>query len=129
VLEGIAYNNRWLLESVERFAKRRLAPLRVVGGGAESDLWCQVHADVMSRTVERISEPVHASLRGAGLLAGMALREVDPDELRTLVPLEGTFRPNPANREMYDGLYAEFPKLHASLKGMFRRLNRRPGSL
>ncbi len=129
VLEGIAYNNRWLLESVERFAKRRLAPLRIVGGGAASDLWCQVHADVMSRTVERISEPVHASLRGAGLLAGMALREVDPDELRTLVPVEGTFRPKPANREMYDGLYAEFPKLHASLKGMFRRLNRRPGSL
>ena len=36
VLEGIVYNNRWLLESVERFAKRRLAPLRIVGGGAAS---------------------------------------------------------------------------------------------
>ena len=93
VLEGIAYNNRWLLESVERFAKRRLDPLRIVGGGAASDLWCQVHADVMSRPVERISEPVHTSLRGAGLLAGMALREVDPDELRTLVPVEGTSGP------------------------------------
>ncbi|HLN07300.1 MAG TPA: hypothetical protein VK217_13545, partial [Acidimicrobiales bacterium] len=77
------------------------------------------------RTFERIAEPVHASLRGAGLFAGMALREVAPDELRALVPVDTTFQPDAANREVYMTLYEEFPKLHASQKAMFRRLNRR----
>ncbi|HLN05106.1 MAG TPA: FGGY family carbohydrate kinase, partial [Acidimicrobiales bacterium] len=30
VLEGVAFNNRWLLESVERFVKHRLDPIRIV---------------------------------------------------------------------------------------------------
>src|SRR5205814_2560011 len=29
VLEGVAYNNRWLYEAVEKFAKQRLDPIRV----------------------------------------------------------------------------------------------------
>ena len=70
VLEGVAYNSRWLHEAVERFAKRRLDPVRVIGGGATSDLWCQIHADVMGRTIERVAEPLHANLRGAALFAG-----------------------------------------------------------
>jgi len=125
VIEGVAYNNRWLLESVERFVKHRLDPIRIVGGGAASDLWCQVHADVMVRTIERVAEPVHASLRGAGLLAGMALHDVAPDELHSLVPIDRTFTSDPAVRDTYETLYAEFPKLHASQKAMFRRLNKR----
>ena len=56
VLEGVAYNNHWLHEAVERFAKRRLDPIRVFGGGAQSDLWCQIHADVMDRTIERVAD-------------------------------------------------------------------------
>ena len=49
VLEGVAYNSRWLNEAVEHFAKRRLDPIRIFGGGAVPDLWCQIHADVMDR--------------------------------------------------------------------------------
>lgn len=123
VLEGVAFNNRWLGESVDRFVKRRLGPIRIIGGGASSDLWCQIHADVMDKTFERVAEPVHAGLRGAGLLAGLALGAVEPSEVRSLVPVDATFRPNPEHRAVYDRLYAEFPKLHSSLKSMFKRLN------
>ena len=49
VLEGVAYNSRWLQHAVERFAHRRLDPLRIFGGGAQSDLWCQIYADVLDR--------------------------------------------------------------------------------
>ncbi|MFN8640415.1 MAG: FGGY-family carbohydrate kinase [Candidatus Binatia bacterium] len=85
VLEGVAYNNRWLHEAVERFAGRRLDPIRIIGGGALSDLWCQIHADVMDRTIERPAEPLRANLRGAALLAALALG-ADADEVRALVP-------------------------------------------
>ena len=123
VLEGVAYNSRWLHEAVEKFAKRRLDHVRLIGGGAQSDLWCQIHADVLDRTIERVEDPVDANLRGAALFAGLALGAVRPDEVRGLVPVDAVFRPDPAHRPTYDRLYAEFPKLYKAQKGMFRRLN------
>jgi xylulokinase len=123
VLEGVAYNSRWLNEAVERFAGRRLDPLRIFGGGAVPDLWCQIHADVMDRTIERVADPAHANLRGAALFAGLAMDAVSSDEVRALVPVDRVFEPNPATREPYDRLYAEFPGLYKAQRKMFARLN------
>jgi xylulokinase len=124
VLEGVAYNSRWLHEAVERFVKRRLDPVRVIGGGATSDLWCQIHADVTGRTMEQVAEPLHANLRGAALFAALALNEMDLEEVRGLVPVEARFDPEPSNSSTYDRLFGEFPKLYRSQKPMFSRLNR-----
>ena len=41
----------------------------------------------------------------------------------TLIPAEKTFRPNGANRAVYDRNYAVFRKLYASNKTHFRALN------
>jgi xylulokinase len=125
VLEGVAYNNHWLHGYVERFAKRRLDPIRIVGGGASSDLWCQIHADVMDRTVERVGDPLNAQLRGAAILAGMALGVVDRSDVRDLVAVVATFTPDAASRRVYDRLSGELPTLYKSQRKMFRRLNRR----
>jgi xylulokinase len=125
VLEGVALNNRWLHDSVEKLAKRRLDHIRIIGGGAQSDLWCQTHADVMNRAVERVAEPWYAQLKGAALFAGLALGEVKAAEIRDLVDVDRTFAPDAANREVYDRLFAEFPGLYKSQKAMFKRLNSR----
>jgi xylulokinase len=123
VLEGVAYNNRWLHEAVERFVGHRTESIRVFGGGAQSDLWCQIHADVLGRTVEQLADPVHANLRGAAILAGLALGDLDPATARSLIPIAATFAPDPSRRALYDRMYAEFPRLYKSQKAMFSRLN------
>lgn len=123
VLEGVAYNNRWLYEAVERFCRRRLDPVRVIGGGAVSDLWCQVHADVLGRTVERVVDPARANLRGAGLWAAMALGAAGMSEVRGLVGVERRFEADPETAAPYERLYAELPRLYRSQRPMFTRLN------
>jgi xylulokinase len=123
VLEGVALNLRWLLEAVDHVTRTRLDPLRIVGGGAQSELWCQIVADVCDRQVERVAEPLLAGLRGAALYAGIALGDVDPSEITDLVPLDGAFWPTPRNRGSYDRAFAEFPRLHRTQRRMFRRLN------
>ena len=125
VLEGVAYNLRWLLEAAEHFAGCRLDPLRAIGGGAQSELWCQIVADVCDRTVERVAEPLLCGLRGAAIGAGLAIGEVTAREVRSLVPTDRTFRPDPRNRATYDRLFAEFPRLYKAQRPMFGRLNRR----
>ena len=124
VLEGVAYNARWLHEAVEKFVKQPLDPIRVFGGGAQSDLWCQIHADVMDRTIERLADPMHTGLRGAALLAGIALGAVERSSARDHSPVDKTFTPDPATRDEYERLYAEFTKLYKAQKAMFHRLNR-----
>lgn len=123
VLEGVAYNLRWLLAAAEHFTGRRLDPLRAIGGGAQSELWCQIVSDVCDRTVERVTEPLLCGLRGAALGAGLALGELTPPEIRSLVPTDRTFRPDPRNRAVYDRLFAEFPRLYRTQRSMFGRLD------
>lgn len=124
VLEGVAMNMRWLLESAEHFAGRRFDPIRLLGGCARMDVWCQIVADVCDRTIERVADPLVGGLRGAGLTVGMALGEVSAAELRDLVPVDRVFVPDPAVRPTYDRLFEHFPKLYSRNKRMFTRLNR-----
>jgi xylulokinase len=124
VLEGVAYNSRLLFEDVERFTERRLEPIRIIGGGAQSMLWCQIMADVLNRKVEQVSQPLLASLRGAAIFTGMMLGQVRQDEVRHLVEVDREFVPDQRNRKVYDRLFYEFPLLHEAQSEMFARLNR-----
>jgi xylulokinase len=124
VMEGVAHHCRWLLRWVEKQAGRRLEPIRLIGGGAQSDLWVQIVADVTDRTIERVGEPVEAGIRGAALFAGVALGELDPREVRALVEVDRVFRPDSCTRAVYDRAHSEFPRLYRAQKGMFSRLNR-----
>ncbi len=73
VMEGVAANSAWLFAYVEKFAGRSLSPIRLLGGGAQSTLWCQLYADILGREVEQVPDPLLAQLRGAALLASVAL--------------------------------------------------------
>ncbi len=123
VFEGVAYNSRWLLDCVERFVKRPLDGFNFIGGGALSDLWCQMHADVCDRTVRRMAEPQHANARGAAFVAWLALGRQTLDELNRAVSVDQEFHPDPDARRAYAPLYAEFEKLYKANKPIHARLN------
>ena len=124
VLEGVAYNARWLLEAVEHFVRRRLPTLRILGGGAVSDLWCQIHADVLGRRIEKVVEPMHANLRGAALFAAIALGRLSLADVPGLVRVGATYDPDPARQAVYEPVYREYTRLHGRLHGLYARLNR-----
>jgi len=124
VLEGVAYNARWLLGGVERLAGRRLDPLRLIGGGAVSDLWCQIVADVLDRRIERVADPALATLRGAALLGAIGVGALEPRAVAGLVPVDAVFEPQAATRDAYARLADELPRLYGAQKRIFARLNR-----
>jgi xylulokinase len=127
-LEGVALNLRWMQGPVERFARRRLDPLAFVGGGARSELWCQIMADVLDREVRQIADPIDANVRGAALLAGLALDALSVDDIPGRVAVAGVYRPRPDTRATYDALFAAFRGLYKSTRRLYRRLNdRSPG--
>ena len=96
VLEGVAFNARWLLDAVERFIKRPMPALRILGGGAVSDLWCQIHADILDRRIERVADPMYANLRGAAFFAAMSLGKIELADVAERVRVTRTFEPDAA---------------------------------
>jgi xylulokinase len=120
----VAYNTRWLLDPVERFVGQPLDPLRFIGGGAVSDLWCQIHADVTGRRIERVADPMNAPLRGAGLVAAIALDALTLPEAGRCVQVDRVFRPDPAAQPTYAVGYREFTAMYRRQKGLWRALSR-----
>lgn len=123
VFEGVAFNSRWLFGYVEKFAGRPMDELRAVGGGANSAVWCQIHADVLGRPVLQVKEPILAGLRGVTFLAAAALGHLGYDEIPELVEIAATYEPDPGRRQVYDRLYREYLKLHKANRKIYARLN------
>jgi len=123
VFEGVAYNARWLFTYLERFVRQRLDGIHMVGGGAVSDLWCQIFADVLGRTVHQLDEPRLVALRGAALIAQVALGHLEFNEIPKMITVQRTYRPNAENRSIYDDLYREFVNLYRATRPIYARLN------
>jgi xylulokinase len=123
VYEGVAFNMRWLMESVEGFIKRPLGCIHLVGGGARSALWCRIHADVLNCPILQVTEPMYTNARGASFLAAIGLGLATPETINGEVPIAATYEPNPEHWAIYNDLYNEFINIYRNNRAMYSRLN------
>ncbi len=121
--EGVAFNTRWNLRYTEKFAGRKFETINIVGGGAQSDVWCQIFADVLQRNIRQVNEPIQANSRGAAFIAAVALGNITFDDIPGLIRYTRTFSPDPKNSGLYDSLFGEFLNIYKNNKAMYRRLN------
>lgn len=122
--EGVAFNTRWLMKYLERFVGARCEPIRFIGGGASSRLWCQIMADVLDREIHQVVEPRACNARGAALLASLGLGHLKVDDIPSRVGVQERFVPTPANRAVYDEQFEVFLALYRKNAPIHRRLNR-----
>jgi xylulokinase len=122
-LEGVALNTRWLMGPAERFMGRKLTQLNFVGGGAKSDVWSQILADVMNVTIRQVRDPIQANARGAAFIAAVGLGYLTFEDIPQMVEFKAIYSPNPDNRAIYDKLFAEFVQFYHQNKGSYKRLN------
>jgi len=120
VLEGVGFSARQLLSSVEEAAGFRLDSLRLSGGGARSDLWCQIKADIHGRTLERVRN-IDTGTFGAGLLAAVGVGEFPNINAaaKSAVSIDREFVPDPAVTQRYSDLYGLYRNAYAGLKDVF----------
>ncbi len=121
VMEGVAANSAWLLGYVEKFTGRTLSPLRLVGGGAQSELWCQILADTLAREVHQVASPMTAQLRGMALAASVSLgyRTLEQvDDVETSVQV---FHPDATLADLYRGRVKDLAGLYQRDKKWSRR--------
>lgn len=109
ILESIAFIIRHNIEVIEGLGIS-VETIRALGGGARSDVWKQIEADVTGRPVSTTVDPDSAATLGACVLAGVALGWYrDPSEaVDKMVTIRRTFTPEEANSKLYDEAYARF---------------------
>jgi xylulokinase len=117
-LEGVVFGFRHHLEV---FAERRLAVSRVFAadGGAASDLWLQIAADVLQRPVTRIDRHPGSCL-GAAFVAGMGTGLLkDWSDIGRYVAAGRQFVPDPGAAMILDRKYQLWRESYRRLQTMF----------
>jgi rhamnulokinase len=69
-LESLALKHRWVLAALEELTDRRLDTIRIVGGGSQNEMFCQLTADACQCTV--VAGPVEATALGNILVQALA---------------------------------------------------------
>jgi xylulokinase len=122
-LEGVAFNTRWLLGPVEAFLGRRLTSIHLAGGGASSQLWCRIFADVLGVEVRQVESPIQANARGAAFIAAVGLGEISFEDVPRLVSFSAVYDPDRSVREVYDDRFATFKSIYTRMKPIYQRMN------
>lgn len=117
VLEGVAFSVRLAFDALKKSAATTPGIINLGGGGAASDVWCQIRADVLGVPLCRCAAPESAAL-GAAILAG---RSQDTSvslqgTVRRLVSFDRTFEPDLAKAGYYDERFAKYVELYQSLR-------------
>lgn len=120
VMEGVAANSAWLFTYVEKFAGQTLSPIRLVGGGAQSSLWCQIFADTLGREVEQVNDPMVAQLRGTALLAAISLGRMNLGDVSAHITRGTMYHPLADNADCYQERRHQLPTLFARDKSWRR---------
>lgn len=123
IFEGVAYSLRSLLTAVEEFTGDAYPELRFSGGGARSDAWARIFADVTGRPIHPLADPVHASNRASALLAFQTLGLASLDDIHRFCPVRATFEPRAEYRSLYDHMFSQFQASYAALQPVFSSLN------
>ena len=137
IFEGVAYNVKWLLIYIENFIKKWvmkerglpkngivMPELNIVGGGAQSDVWCQIFADILDRKIKQVSDPIQANARGAAFIGSVGLGYLKWDEIQRCCEISNIFTPNQENREVYDKLFKEYLNIYKIMRKPYKRLNK-----
>jgi len=123
-LEGVAFNTRWLMGPVQKFLRRPVETINMVGGGGTSAVWCQIFADVLGVELRQVKDPIQGNARGAAWIAAAGLGEIGFADVPGLVEFEHVFEPQVVNRAVYDERYQTFLEIHRRMRPLYRRINR-----
>ena len=118
LMEGTSYEMRVNLEKMESVSGK-VNEIRATGGGATSDIWLQIKADILGKAVTALNAP-QVGAAGTAALAGAAIGIYGNIETAAekMSPVRRVFYPNPENAEIYSGYYKKYAGFYSAIKGL-----------
>ena len=121
VLEGIAFELYFELETAENSLGTEVKELGLIGGGSASGLWQQIISDVTGREI-CIFECSEASALGAAVCAavGAGIHTSFETAASEMIKISNSVRSDSARNNDYKKHYERFKKLYPALKDLFQ---------
>lgn len=125
IIEGIDYALREGLERMERRGRQKIDFISVSGGGAQSDLICQIAADIFNKPVKRVQTHETCALGAAiSTFCACGVYSNISDAVNNMVRFVDTFTPNPETAKVYDDLYKHaYMKMYKKLQKIYRHMD------
>jgi xylulokinase len=123
-LEGVALNTRWMVGPFSKFLGKRIDQVTLVGGGATSNLWCQIFADVLNIPVKQTHSPIQTNAIGAGLIGYMGIGALTYEDIADLALTRRTYLPDSSTTALYDDSFERFQFAYKRLAPLYKRWNR-----
>jgi xylulokinase len=122
LLEGVTYSLRDCLAIVEEQGVE-VKQARASGGGARSQFWRQLQADVLGKAVFSMAAD-EGPAYGVALLAAVGAGEYKGvvEACDATVKTTGSLKPAAKARQYYDRAFPEYQQLYKSLRGDFRTI-------
>jgi xylulokinase len=124
VFEGLAMNWRWLRGPAEKLAGRTFQYWRLTGGGALSDVWSQIMADVVGLPMHRQANPRIHNVIGMGLLAFSRLGRVNVEDIPDMIKFDRVFEPDSKNHLIYDRIFTHWQEARDRIRPVFHKMNK-----
>jgi len=123
MLEGLSYELRRNIEAIERQGTE-ITEIRAIGGGARSDFWSQLKADITGRPLV-VPNVTEAAALGAAMLAGIGVEIYGNfEEALSIVYKERSrFSPQAEKMEKYNKYYNVYRKIYNPLIGVFDEIS------
>lgn len=116
VMEGVTYE---ILLNLNCLAKSGIIPkkLYATGGGASSDIWLQMKADILGIPITSLNAP-ESGAAGTAMLAGVALGIFsDLKQAKSLMVHESkTYIPDVKRREHYKKQFSRYEKIYNAVR-------------
>jgi len=123
IYEGVAFNIKWSLGFIEKLVGRS-EEINCIGGGAKSDIWCQILADILNRKIVQMDRPDLAAAKGSAIISMVGLRLLNKfSDAIPMIKVKKVFVPNRENEEIYTKLFNEYINIYKRNKKMFKSLN------
>jgi D-xylulose kinase len=121
IMESVCFIVRRNIEVIEGLGVQ-VKEVRSLGGGARSQIWKQMEADIIGRPVLTTTNEEAATL-GAAILAGKAvgLYSNVEEAAGNMIRIKERFEPTPSNRAVYNEAFETYVKLYDALCPLFER--------
>jgi xylulokinase len=116
ILEGIAFEQLLAVSEVEQAVGIKVTELVAIGGGAASQLWCSILADVTGKNIF-VPENTEASGLGAAITAavGAGWYRTFKEAAKEMTGTGKEIKPDEQNHEKYLRLFANYIKIYPAL--------------
>lgn len=118
VMEGVALNLKWIYESLS--VERKYDELWFFGGGANSEIWQQMMADMIGLPVHVPKLKDEITGMGAAIAGAVGIGELDSlSEAKSWIELEKIIEPNKNNHQYYEKKLTDMKKVYHALEPIF----------